>query len=113
MEASMADPITIADFTKVELQTAKILEAKPHPNADKLLVLQVEVGDQRKQICAGIKQHYTPEDLVGKTIIVVNNLQTAMLRGEESQGMLLAASDENDVVLLRPERDMASGCVVK
>jgi len=109
----MADPITIADFAKIELRTAKVLEAKPHPNADKLLVLQVEIGDQRKQICAGIKQHYAPEDLVGKTIIVVNNLQTAMLRGEESQGMLLAASDENGVVLLRPERHMASGCVVK
>jgi len=109
----MADPITIADFTKIELRTAKVLEAKPHPNADKLLVLQVEVGDQRKQICAGIKQHYTPEELVGKTIIVVNNLQTAVLRGEESQGMLLAASDESGVVLLRPERDMPSGCQVK
>ncbi len=109
----MADPITIADFAKVKLRTAKVLEAKPHPNADKLLVLQVEVGDQRKQICAGIRQHYAPEELVGKTIIVVNNLQTAVLRGEESQGMLLAASDENGVVLLRPERDMASGCTVK
>ena len=109
----MADPITIADFAKVELRTAKVLEARPHPNADKLLVLVVEIGEERKQICAGIKQHYTPEDLVGKSIIVVNNLQTAVLRGEESQGMLLAASDENGVVLLRPERDMASGCVVK
>ena len=109
----MPDPITIADFAKIELRTAKVLEAKPHPNADKLLVLQVEIGDQRKQICAGIKQHYTPEELVGKTIIIVNNLQTAVLRGEESQGMLLAASDENGVVLLRPERDMASGCPVK
>jgi tRNA-binding protein len=113
MDARMADPISIADFAKIELRTAKILDAKPHPNADKLLVLQVEVGDQKKQICAGIKQHYAPEDLVGKTIIIVNNLQTAMLRGEESQGMLLAASDENGVVLLQPERDMASGCVVK
>jgi len=109
----MADPITIADFAKVELRTAKVLEARPHPNADKLLVLVVEIGEERKQICAGIKQHYTPEELVGKTIIVVNNLQTAVLRGEESQGMLLAASDENGVVLLRPEREMASGCVVK
>jgi tRNA-binding protein len=109
----MPDPITIADFAKIELRTAKVLEAKPHPNADKLLVLQVEIGDQRKQICAGIKQHYTPEELVGKTIIVVNNLQTAVLRGEESQGMLLAASDEKGVVVLRPEREMASGCPVK
>jgi tRNA-binding protein len=109
----MADPITIADFAKVELRTAKVLEAKPHPNADKLLVLLVEIGEERKQICAGIKMHYTPQELVGKTIVVVNNLQTAVLRGEESQGMLLAASDENGVVLLRPEREMASGCVVK
>jgi len=109
----MPEPITIADFAKIELRTAKVIEAKPHPNADKLLVLQVEVGGERKQICAGIKLHYTPEELVGKTIVVVNNLQTAVLRGEESQGMLLAASDADSVVLLRPEREMPSGCVVK
>jgi tRNA-binding protein len=113
MEARMPEPISIADFAKIELRTAKILEAKPHPNADKLLVLQVDVGGERKQICAGIKLHYAPEELVGKTIVVVNNLQTAVLRGEESQGMLLAASDADSVVLLKPERDMPSGCVVK
>jgi methionyl-tRNA synthetase len=105
--------ITLDDFKKIELRTAKVLEAKPHPNADKLLVLQVEVGDVRKQICAGIKQHYTPEELVGKTIIVVNNLQTAVLRGEESQGMLLAASSDSAVVLLTPEKPLPSGCPVK
>jgi methionyl-tRNA synthetase len=90
-----------------------VLEARPHPNADKLLILQVEVGDARKQICAGIRKHYQPEDLVGKVIIIVNNLETAVLRGEESQGMLLAASDGESVVLLRPDRDTASGCEVR
>jgi len=109
----MAETITLADFQKIELRTAKVLEAKEHPNADKLLILQIEVGEERKQICAGIKKHYRPEDLVGRTIIVVNNLAPAVLRGEESQGMLLAASHEDSVVLLRPDQDLPSGCQVR
>ena len=70
----MADPINYEDFAKVELRVAKVLEARPDPNADKLMLLQIDVGDSRKQIVAGIRQHYTPEQLVGKLIIVVNNL---------------------------------------
>jgi methionyl-tRNA synthetase len=96
----MADAITYDDFAKVELRVAKVLEARPHPNADKLMLLQVDVGDQQKQIVAGIRQHYTPEQLVGKLIVVVNNLAPAMLRGETSNGMLLAASSEEKVILL-------------
>lgn len=109
----MADAITLDDFKKVELRVAKVLEAKPHPNADKLLVLKVDVGTEQKQIVAGIRAHYAPEDLVGRCIIVVNNLQPAMLRGEESNGMLLAASDSEKVVLLRPEVDMAPGSTIR
>lgn len=97
----MADAITYDDFAKVELRVAKVLEARPHPNADKLMLLQVDVGDESpKQIVAGIRQHYTPEQLVGKSIVVVNNLAPAMLRGESSNGMLLAASSESKVILL-------------
>ena len=70
----MADPIAYDDFAKVELRVAKVLEARPHPNADKLMLLQIDVGDEQKQIVAGIRQHYTPEQLVGKLIVVVNNL---------------------------------------
>ncbi len=99
----MADPITYDDFAKLELRIAKVLEARPHPNADKLMLLQVDLGDEQKQIVAGIRQHYTPEQLVGRKIVVVNNLAPAMLRGETSNGMLLAASSGEKVVLLAPD----------
>ena len=105
--------ITYDDFAKLDLRVAKVLAAREHPNADKLLLLQVQVGDQEKQIVAGIRGHYQPADLVGRLIVVVNNLAPAMLRGEESNGMLLAASDTGQVILLRPERDCASGSLVK
>lgn len=109
----MAEPITIDQFKQIELKTGKVLAARPHPNADKLLVLDVDVGTETKQILAGIKAHYAPETLVGRTVIVVNNLKPAMLRGEESRGMLLAASSGDQVVLLRPDVDVAPGSEVR
>lgn len=99
----MPDPITYEDFAKLELRVAKVLEARPHPNADKLLLLQIDVGGETKQIVAGIKAYYPPETLVGKLIVVVNNLAPAMLRGETSNGMLLAATSGEKVVLLTPD----------
>ena len=99
-QSAMADPIKYDDFAKLELRVAKVLEARPHPNADKLLLLQIDMGDHQKQIVAGIRQHYAPEQLVGKLIVVVNNLEPAMLRGETSNGMLLAATSEEKVILL-------------
>jgi methionyl-tRNA synthetase len=96
----MADPIAYDDFAKLELRVARVLEARPHPNADKLLLLQIDVGDSQKQIVAGIRQYYAPEQLVGKLIVVVNNLAPAMLRGETSNGMLLAATSGERVILL-------------
>jgi tRNA-binding protein len=110
----MADPITYADFAKLELRVAKVLEARPHPNADRLLLLQVDVGDEQKQIVAGIRAHYTPEQLVGKLIVIVNNLEPAMLRGESSNGMLLAAtSNEKVVVLTLDDPECAVGAKIK
>lgn len=107
--------IEYADFAKVELKVATVLEAKPHPNADKLLVLKVDLGDHQRQICAGIKQHYTPESLVGKQIVVVSNLAPRPLRGEMSDGMLLAASDPatGKVIVLSPSEPVAAGSGVK
>ena len=105
----MADPITYADFAKLELRVAKVLEARPHPNADRLLLVQVDVGDEQKQIVAGIRQHYSPEQLVGKLIVIVNNLEPAMLRGESSNGMLLAATSDDKVVVLTVDDP---GCIV-
>lgn len=106
-------PVTYDDFAKLELRVAKILAAREHPNANKLLLLQIQVGDVEKQIVAGIRGHYAPDDLVGRQIVVVNNLAPAVIRGETSHGMLLAASDDAGVVLLRPDRECAVGSKVK
>ena len=104
--------ISIDDFRKIELKVATIKSAEPHPNADKLLVLQIDLGGEARQICAGIRNHYTPEELIGKQIVVVTKLETAKLRGLDSQGMLLAASDEGRVIILTPEKNVQSGAKV-
>ncbi|MFQ5683936.1 MAG: methionine--tRNA ligase subunit beta [Candidatus Binatia bacterium] len=101
--------ITIAEFRKLELRVATIKTAETHPNADRLLVLHVDLGSEERQIIAGIQGHYAPEALVGKQIVVVANLESAKLRGLESQGMLLAASDGDRIILLTPEREVAPG----
>ncbi|MBX7168344.1 MAG: methionine--tRNA ligase subunit beta [Pirellulales bacterium] len=106
-------PVSYADFAKLDLRVAKVVAAKEHPAADKLLLLQIQVGEVEKQIVAGIRGHYAPGDLVGRQIVVVNNLEPATIRGEQSQGMLLAASDTGGVVLLRPDREVAGGSQVK
>jgi len=110
----MADVITYDDFAKLELRVAKVIEARPHPNAERLLLLQLDVGDQQKQIVAGIRQHYSPEQLVGKLIVIVNNLAPVMLRGETSNGMLLAAtSGEKVIVLIPDDPECVAGAKVK
>lgn len=110
----MADTITYDDFAKLELRIATVLEARPHPNADKLMLLQVDLGDEQKQIVAGIRAHYTPEQLVGKRIVIVNNLAPAMLRGETSNGMLLAAtSGEKVIVLTADDPECVAGAKIK
>jgi len=87
-------PIKFDDFARVDLRVAKVVHAEPHPNADKLLKLQVDDGTGvPRQICAGIRANYAPESLIGKNIIIVANLEPRIIRGEESRGMLLAASD--------------------
>jgi len=104
--------ISIDEFRKVELRVATIRSAEPHPNADKLMVLQIDLGSEQRQICAGIRSHYTAEELVGRQIVVVANLETAKLRGLDSQGMLLAASDEGRVIILTPEKSVQAGSKV-
>ena len=101
--------IQFTDFEKLDLRVGKIIRAEAHPNADKLCVLQVDFGDHKRQIVAGIKLHYKLEDLINKKITVVVNLQPTSLRGIESQGMLLAASDKDNVVLITPEKDISKG----
>lgn len=105
--------LTPEAFSRVKLRTAQVVAAVAHPRADKLLVLKIRLGKEERQIVAGIRGHYTPEELIGKTIIVVANLEPASLRGVESQGMLLAVRrGDGKLALLIPDRPCASGLSV-
>jgi methionyl-tRNA synthetase len=106
--------ITMDEFKKVELRVAKILQCEAVPKSEKLLKLQVEIGAEQRQIVAGIAKHYKPEELVGKSVVVVFNLQPAKLMGQESKGMVLAASDdEGKLVIVSPAGEIKSGSVVR
>lgn len=105
--------INIEEFRKLELKIARIKEVAEHPNADKLYVITLDLGDRTKQVVAGIKKCYTSQELVGKLVVVVDNLEPALLRGVESQGMILAASDENYIAVLSPDKEVKLGSVVK
>jgi methionyl-tRNA synthetase len=106
--------ITIDDFVKVQLRIARILEAEPVEGADKLLKLQVVIGQEKRQIVAGIRANYSAEELIGRQIVVVYNLKPRTMRGAESQGMVLAAVDENGgAILLSPEKEAPEGAVVR
>jgi methionyl-tRNA synthetase len=104
---------TMEDFKKIELKVAEIKEVADHPNADKLYVITIDLGDKEKQIVAGIKNSYSKESLLGKQVVVVDNLEPVVLRGVESQAMLLAAQDEEGTCIILPERKTKLGSVVK
>jgi len=105
--------ITFDDFKKLELRTAKIVDVKDHPDADRLYVIEVEIAQEKRQVVAGIKSSYQPEDLIGKSVVVVANLEPATIRGVESNGMILAASDDNGLSVLTLDKDVLSGSLVK
>ena len=104
---------TIEEFRKLELIIAQIKEVSEHPNADKLYVLKIDTGNGEKQLIAGIRKSYTKEQLIGRRVVVVNNLEPAVIRGEKSEGMVLAASDEEGICILSIERDVKLGSIVK
>ncbi len=106
------EEISIDEFFKAKLKTATVLEAEKVEGADKLLKLQLEVGEEKRQIIAGIAKHYTPEDVIGKMIIIVSNLKPATIRGVESHGMLLAASKGKKLTLVTVDREIPSGAKV-
>lgn len=112
-EAKENSQIDYADFAKIQLRTAKILSAEKVEGADKLLRLQIDLGTEKRQIVAGIAQYYRPEDLIGKTVVVVANLKPAKIRGVESNGMLLAASQDGNLRVLTVDGEMPPGAVVK
>ncbi len=111
--AAAEDLLDYADFAKVKLRTAKVLAAEPVKGADKLLQLQIQVGGEQRQIVAGIAKHYTPEQIVGKTIVVVANLKPAKIRGVASNGMLLAASEGDALRVVTVDGELPSGAGVK
>lgn len=111
-EAKESELITIDDFAKVELKVGKILECQPHPKADRLLVFKIDIGDEVRTIVSGIRKYYSETDLIGKKVIVVTNLKPVNLRGVESNGMILAASDDENLSVLTVLNDVKEGSKV-
>ena len=109
----MADMISYDDFAKLDLRTAKIVGVEEIPRKDKLYKLSLEVGNEKRTIVAGLKPFYSKEQLLGKTIIIIANLQPRMLGGIESQGMLLAADQNGGAILLVPDKMTESGLPIK
>jgi len=102
------------DFKKLEFKVGRIKEVNDHPNADRLYVITVDMGDKTKQVVAGIKAAYAnKEELIGKQVVIVDNLDPAVLRGVESQGMILAASDDTGLCIVTLDKERKLGSVVK
>lgn len=111
--ATPTELVSIDDFRKLDLRVARVVAAERVPKADKLLHLKLDVGGVAREIVAGIAMHYTPEQMIGKTIVIVANLQPAKIRGIESNGMLLAASNGEKLFVLTPDGDIPSGARCK
>lgn len=101
--------VSFEDFKKMDIRIAQIKEVKEHPNADKLFVLNIDLGREQRQIVAGIRNFYKPDELIQKKIVVVTNLEPATIRGVKSTAMLLAAKDDDTLAILMPERDIKVG----
>jgi methionyl-tRNA synthetase len=105
--------VSFEDFKKLSMKIAKIKEVKEHPNADKLYVIKVDLGEEERELVAGIKKAYLPEELEGKLVVVVDNLEPAIIRGIESRGMILATQDENMLAIICPDKAVSPGSTVK
>ena len=105
--------INYDDFAKIELKIAKILTVEPVDGSEKLLKLQIDIGGEQRQIISGIAKSYTSEQLIGKSVVVIANLEPRMIMGLESNGMLLAASGDNGPVILLPETEVPPGTGIK
>ena len=103
------DIIKFNDWQKIDLRVGEIKEVEDHPDADKLFIIKVDMGEKIIQIVAGVKGYYTKEELIGKKIIVFTNLEPKEIRGIKGEGMLLAATNEDKVVIISPEKDIKNG----
>jgi methionyl-tRNA synthetase len=104
---------TIEDFTKLDLRTAEVVKAERVEKSKKLLKLQVRLGDEERQVIAGIAEHYSPEELIGQTVIMIANLKPAKIFGMESRGMVLAVEHEKQLSVLTPHKTIPAGSRVK
>jgi len=104
-----AELVSIDDFKKMDLRVARVVSVADHPNASKLYVIQLDIGGEARQTVAGLKGYYTAAQLVGKQVVAICNLAPAVLRGERSEAMMLAAQQAEKVVLVVPEGDLAPG----
>lgn len=104
--------ITFDQFKAMDIRIAKITEVEDHPNADKLYVITVEVGGATKKVIAGVKEHYSAEELLGKEVVLLNNLEPATIRGVQSEGMILATKDGEKLAILMPEKEVTVGSPV-
>jgi len=110
----MPETISYEDFAKLDIRVGTIKEALPHPNADKLMILKIDEGKEGlRQLVAGIKGHYPEEEITGKQIVYLANLEPKKLRGETSNGMILAADSDGKPVLLHPDKEVPNGSIVK
>src|SRR3990170_1378829 len=112
-ESKIMDTISIEEFAKIKLRVGKIISAENVPNSRKLIKLMVDIGDEKRQLVAGIALHYKPEDIIGKSVVIVANLKPEKLMGIESEGMVLAASSGDILTLLQPAQDIQPGAIVK
>ena len=101
--------IDFKDFQKLEIKIAKVLEAERIKGSDKLIKLKIDLGQENRQIIAGIGKFYTPEEMIGKEIVVLTNLEPRVLMGNESRGMLLAANKDGEPILLMPDKEVPAG----
>jgi methionyl-tRNA synthetase len=106
------DSITLEDFKKIEIRIGEITKCEKVTNADKLLKLQVDFGEFQRQIISGIAETFEPEELIGKKLPFIVNLEYRKFKGEESQGMLMAIDSDGKTVLLKPSQDVASGTLI-
>ena len=110
----MQDKIPIQDFQKLDLRVGKILQVEDHPNANKLYILTVDLAESKpRQIVAGLKPYYTKPALLNKKAVFVANLEPATIRGVESNGMILAAGNEEKVLFITPEKDIEIGSKIR
>ena len=112
-EEEKVEEVTIDDFAKLQFKVGTIVKCEPHPKADRLLVEQVDLGGEVRQIVSGIAKHYKPEELIGKQVVVVTNLKPVKLRGVESYGMILCATDDKDLSFVTVAKEMPNGVTVR